>query len=58
MGQQVLRETTNNAEIRDVVLYNGKDLAALGGEPPSIITERIAEALFNPEELAALVIDP
>ena len=42
----------------EVVMYNGLNIAALGGDSPTRITKDIAEALFTPAELGNLVIDP
>ena len=40
------------------VMFNGINIAALGGDSPARITKNIAEALFTPSELASVVIDP
>ena len=42
----------------EVVMFNGLNIAALGGDSPARITKNIAEALFTPAELGNVVIDP
>ena len=45
----------NNAS--EQIIYNGKNIAALGGDSPAAITRNIAQALFTQEELAKVIID-
>ena len=42
----------------EVVMFNGLNIAALGGDSPAGITKNFAEALFTPAEPGNLVIDP
>ena len=59
--QNASQQQMSPQEIRgsgEEVLFNGINIAALGGDSPARITKNIAEALFTPSELASLVIDP
>ena len=49
---------SGKGENAEEVIYKGKDLTKLTGETPEITPKNIATALFSPDELSKVVIDP
>ena len=49
---------SGKGENAEEVMYKGKDLTKMTGDTPEITTKNIATALFSPDELSKVVIDP
>ena len=56
VSHQLMSQGQGRSE--EVLMFNGLNIAALGGASPAGITKNIAESLFTPAELGNLVIDP